>query len=171
MRLLTIPVAAVIAVTSCSGDTAEPAPAPGAVQTLCLAEFCIDYPSDWEVTDVGADFLVLAHSGGAEASVGPIDMQGVAESAGVSWPQDPEETARSFWLLLDDLGDAKLDRVAVTPQGAVDSEGTLDGRTLWHRLLPTAPPRAVGVELRGDGPSWEPHAAIIVGSLREPANP
>jgi hypothetical protein len=176
VRPLTIAVAVSIAVAvtigfaSCSGDAAAPAPEPGATQTVCLPEFCVDYPTDWEVTDVGADFVLLAHPGGAEASVGPIDMQGVTESAGGSWPQDAEDTVRSFWMLLDELGDAELDRVAVTPQGAVDSEGKLDGRTLWHRLLPADPPRAIGAELRADDSSWDSHAVVIVGSLRGPAN-
>jgi hypothetical protein len=171
VRLLTVAVGAAIALASCSGDSIVPAPEPGATQTLCLPEFCVDYPTDWVVADVGADFVVLAHPDGAEASVGPIDMQGVTEGAGAAWPQNAQDTVRSFWMLLDELGEAELDGVTATPQGAVDSVGTLDGKTLWHRLLPTVPPRAIGAELRAADPSWERHAAVIVGSLREPANP
>ncbi len=136
------------------------------MQTVCLPEFCVDYPSDWDI-EVGEEFIALNHPLGAVASVGPIDMQGVVVGAGGSWPADPTRTMELFWQLLDDLGDADLGSLRAAGDG-VDSVGTLDGRRLWHRLLPVAPPRAWGAELRADNDSWESHAAIIVDSLRLP---
>jgi hypothetical protein len=132
----------------------------------CASDFCIDYPNDWEI-EVGEDFILLNHPLGAEASVGRIDMQGVVEGAGGTWPADSEETMRSFWVLLDDLGEADLEELTMT-DSAVDTEGRLDDRRLWHRLLPTSPLRAVGAELRAADSTWEAHAVIITRSLRVP---
>ncbi|MDH3731413.1 MAG: hypothetical protein OES13_09895 [Acidimicrobiia bacterium] len=166
MRSLTLLVVVGLVAGACSSDTAPPAPAPGPVQTVCLPEFCIDYPAEW-VIEVGEDFVTLNHPAGAEASAGRIDMQGVVEGAGGAWPADGEETMRRFWELLDDLGTADLEELRLT-DGAVDTEGRLDDGRLWHRLLPTMPPRAIGAELRGPDRTWEAHAEIITGSLRAP---
>lgn len=166
MRRLTLLVAIGLVAAACSSDSAMPAPAPGPGQTVCLPDFCIDYPSDWEI-EVGEDFVVLNHPLGAEASVGRIDMQGVVEGAGGTWPADAEETMRRFWELLDDLGKADLEELTVDGN-AVDTEGRLDDTRLWHRLLATSPPRAIGAEMRGPDRSWAAHAAIITTSLRAP---
>lgn len=154
-------------VASCGGDSGPPAPDPGPVQTICMAEFCIDYPSEWQI-EVGEDFVVLSHPDGATASVGRIDMRGVVEGAGEFWPASPENTMEAFWALLDDLGSADLDAMSSPAEGIVDSDGQLDGRHLWHRLLVVDAPRAWGAELRADNTTWSTHAAIITGSLRSP---
>lgn len=164
MRRLTLLVAIGLVVAACSSDSAMPAPTPGPRQTVCLVDFCIDYPSDWEI-EVGEDFVALSHPLGAEASVGRIDMQGVVEGAGGTWPADAEETMRRFWELLDDLGSADLNELTVDGN-VVDTEGRLDDKRLWHRLVATAPPRAIGAEMRGPDRTWEAHAAIITKSLR-----
>ena len=93
-------------------------------------------------------------------------MQGVVENAGNTWPQGPEQTMRDFWALLDELGEASLDELIVGPGDVVDTKGSLDDRVLWHRLLPLAPPRAWGAELRAVDSTWESHAEIITLSLR-----
>jgi hypothetical protein len=158
---------AMVAFACSGGEGGAVAPDPGPVQTVCLPEFCIDYPADW-VIELGADFITLEHPLGPMASVGSIDAEGVARGAGTPWPADGVDTMRSFWDLLDELGDADLESITSGRGGVVDTEGTLDGDRLWHRLMPADPPKAWGAELRAPNRGWASHAAIIVGSLREP---
>lgn len=160
--------AVLLSTAACGSDTAGPEPPePGPVQTVCLEEVCVDYPSDW-VIEIGEDFITLQHPDGAQASVGRIDMQAVVANAGSPWPATASETMEAFWELLDELGDADLDDLNEDQSGAVDSVGDLDGRRLWHRLLPIDPPRAWGAEMRAPDGRWEGHAAIITRSLRLP---
>ena len=157
-----------IVVVGCGGGTSGPEPpVPGPVQTLCLEEVCVDYPSDCFI-ESGEDFITLSHPGGPQASVGRIDMRGVVANAGLPWPASSSETMEAFWALLDELGDADLDELVESAGGVVDTVGGLDEGRLWHRLLPIDPPRAWGVEMRAPDSRWEGHAAIITRSLRPP---
>jgi hypothetical protein len=168
MRTLVAASALLVAVAACgSGEAGPVAPDPGPTQTVCLPEFCVDYPADWNI-ELGDGFVTFSHPLGPSASVGAIDMEGVVVGAGGTWPADPEATMRAFWDLLDDLGDASLESLDAGSGGAVDSEGELDGERLWHRLLPVLPPQAWGAEMRAPNRGWRTHAEVIVGSLREP---
>lgn len=170
MRRFALALVIVIAAASCGDSEQGPAPPePGRVQTVCLPEFCVDYPSDW-VIEVGENFVRLEHPLGPLASVGKIDMEGVVTNAGDVWPTDPASTMESFWKALDELAEADVDTIEDRGAGIVDSEGELDGQRLWHRLLVVDAPRAWGAEMRAPDARWETHAEIIVASLRLPAD-
>ena len=99
------------------------------------------------------------------ASVGFVDMRGVAENAGRFWPATPETVVRAFWELLDDLGSAGLDELEELDDGSIRSNGSLDGGRLWHRLIPLEGPTGVGVEVRAPSKAWSEHADVIVDGL------
>lgn len=144
----------------------EPAPEPGEAVSECTETFCFGYPSSW-TAEAGEDFANLAHESEDEAvaSVGSLNMEGVVTATGGSWPAPAEDASRAFWELLDDLGSASLQSVATQPDGSVVSQGTLDGRRLWHRLIPLDGSRAIAVEVRAPNESWQQHADVILDGL------
>lgn len=157
-------VALTLAVAGCAAGAEAPEPGPTA--TLCATPFCLDLPGDWD-GEVGEDFITIAHGTEEEAhgSVGFLNMEAVVSHVGDTWSGSPEDAARSFWMLLDELGSASLDEVVTLADGSVRSVGSLDGGRMWHRLVPIEAERAVAVEVRGPNSSWSIHADIILDGL------
>lgn len=154
-----------LVVAACSAG--PDAPPVGAPETVCTGNFCVDYPSDWEVVEVGVDFAVFRHPSGEDeviASVGQVNMELLATEGGRSWPQTTDEVVRAFWQLLASE-DAELGALRLLVDGSVSSFGALKGGWLWHRLVPIGASRAVGVEIRGPNRSWEDHADVFIEGL------
>ena len=126
------------------------APTPARAETLCSVEFCVSYPSDWSVDEIAGDFAVFSHpdgEGAVAASVGQINMRGLADATERHWPQPPAVAVQAFWELLEPE-DGALDGFRVRSDGSVSSSGTFRDGHLWHRLVPIDADRAVGVEIR-----------------------
>ena len=98
------------------------------------------------------------------ATIGQVNMEGVANADGKEWPQTTDSVVRSFWALMDG-GGAELATVRPLRDGSVETFGTFDGGRLWYRLTPVDGRRAIGVEVRGPNSTWGPHAEAIMGSL------
>lgn len=163
-RLVALLVVALL-VTGCgSGPSAPPITS---VRTECASDFCVDFPSDWTVVELGADFLTLSHPAAPDviqATVGQVNMEGIVGADGMAWPQPIDVVVRSFWNLIDD-GDAELATLSPQEDGSLESFGTFRGGRLWHRLSPVSGVHAVGVEVRAPNSTWAEHAETIMGSL------
>ena len=162
MRLL---LGSVMLVAACGADSA-PAPEPQEAVTACSADYCVDHPSDWDI-EFGEGFATLTHSSETEAlgSVGRVDMRAVVTESGGSWPTTPEVVVRSIWALLDEFGEADLQKLEMQADGSVRSEGTLDGRRSWNLLIPQRGIEAIGVELRAPSAEWSDHADVILSRI------
>ncbi len=166
--LWTLAVVAFAAAMVACGDSGPEAPAVGAVEMYCGANFCVDYPQDWTVVDSADDYVTLAHPADPEgivATVGQTGMAALVEAAGSAWPQPPIEVARSFWGLIDD-GGAQLDTIEVRNDGSVASFGSYGGGHLWYRLVPLSGDDAIAVEVRAPNTTWSAHALAITDSLQ-----
>lgn len=128
---------------------------------VCIDEVCISYPGGWEVREKGSDFVSFAHPDAGEAALatlGPVNMQAVVESAGHTWPAGTAVVVESFWELLDVAGAGSLERMERLQGGAFRSSGANEDGRLWHLLIPVSGSAAIGVEVRGPNQSWEAHA-------------
>jgi hypothetical protein len=167
LRLLVIAMTT-IGLAAC-GDGGVEAPPVGDMTTVCAGRLCADYPIGWEV-ESGDGFISFRHpldSDSVLATVGLIDLAGLVEAAGGSWPASTPQAAAAFWELLGE--DASLDGITPGVDGSVSSRGELGDLVLWHRIVPDDPPRAVGVEVRAPNEGWVEHAeAILDGARLEP---
>ncbi len=142
------------------------APPVGAVAEACAeTSFCIGMPEGWTAVDRGPRHVTIEHPDGADATVGFVEMDRVVAATGGSWPQSPEQVARSLWALFDG-GDAALDEVTTRPDGSVRSAGSISTGTQWHLLVPLEDASAVGVVVRAPAASWESHVDAVFGGLR-----
>ena len=154
-----------LTVASCSpGATA---PAVGQPEVVCIDPVCIAYPGGWEVRDQGPDFVSFAHpaSEHALATVGPVNMKALVESAGRPWPASTEDAVESLWELLGASGAASLERIERLTGGAFRSSGSHQDGRLWHLLITGTGTAAVGVEVRGPNRSWEAHADVFFAGV------
>lgn len=130
------------------------------VTPVCTDEFCVDVPVGWD-GEVGDTFLALNHVADVDetfftASV--IDMEAIVTSAGGTWPVQTDDVVRSFWSLLEDVGEGSLIRTQRMVGGAVRSWGSHSTGDMWFVIVPVEGSKAVGVEIRGPNASWETHA-------------
>lgn len=155
--------------SACGGGEPGPAaPEVGAIETVCSASACVDHPAGWEV-EVGETFLAFRHPIDPErivASVGAVDMATLVETVGGEWPAPPRDAIVAFWELIGGGEDASLDGIETRSDGAIRSEGVLEGLRMWHLLVPGFGRSGVGVEVRAPNGSWEAHADVFLGSLR-----
>lgn len=160
LRLASLTLAALLAVAACAGP---PAPAVTGSGRVCGDPACAAFPAGW-VAETGPGFVAFTNPQGARASVGTIDMRGVVEGAGGSWPAAPETVVRAFWSLVDG-GRAELEELVVAGDGSVRSRGRFQTGVLWHRLLPGSGEAAVGVEVRAPDRGWQPHADVLLDGV------
>lgn len=145
---------------------APAAPTVGAVAEACAeTSFCIGMPEGWVAVDRGPRHVTIEHPDGVDATVGFVEMDRVVAATGGSWPQSPEQVARSLWALFDG-GEAALDDVTTSPDGSVRTKGSISTGTQWHLLVPLEGATAVGVVVRAPAASWETHVDAIFGGLR-----
>lgn len=149
-----------IVLAACS--TGPEAPIVGAIAEVCTPDFCVDYPNDWSVVDTGEQFVSFAHPEGADliATVGRVNLEGIADNAGATWPVPPREVVDLLWSLLDG-GEAELGAAMLVPGGSLDSWGFISSGRLWHRLIPVSASRGFGIEVRAPNASWETHADVF----------
>ena len=154
-----------VVLAACSGG--PDAPVTGSAENVCTEVFCLNYPSDWSVDEVGPDFVVFSHpegGGAALASAGRIDPPGLIAATGGTWPQSVDVVIEAFWSLLADEG-ANLDGYRIASDGSVTSSGDFRDGRLWHRLIPLDGDTAIGVEVRGPNQSWSRHADVFTAGL------
>ena len=147
--------------------TGPAAPAIQATELACIEEFCLTYPAGWEV-DTGSAYIAFSHPTAPEtsiATVAPLNMEVVVESAGGSWPARTEEVVRSFWTLLKNADVATFERLERLTGGSFRSEGSYEQGHLWHLLIPGEGSKAVAAEVRGPNESWEAHADVMFDGL------
>lgn len=157
--------AILLVVGACSAGV--DAPVAGSPESLCAGNFCLAYPSDWSVVEVGEDHAVFSHPATADglgASVGQVNMESIVAASGGVWPQRTDAVVEAFWALLEAEG-AKLAGLRFRDDGSVASSGALAGGRLWHRLIPIGDGRAVGVEVRAPNDTWAPHADVFLDGL------
>ncbi len=158
--------AALVLVAAC-GDTGPDAGPPGATETVCAVNFCIGYPGDWDVAEVGEDFVRFEHPDDPDsllASVGQVNMEGVVTQAGDPWPQLTDGVVRSFWTLLAETG-AELSTLDPRGDGAVGSLGSFENGRLWVLISPIDTRTAVGVEVRAPNTTWSTHVDVFFDNL------
>ena len=158
-------VATFLLVSACSTGPAAPPIETG--DTVCSDAFCVSVPDGWEV-ERGQQYLAFRHEaspGEAQATISPINMQALVESAGDSWPASTEEVVAAFWRLLGEGGLAEFERMERLTGGAFRSEGSYGNGKLWHLLIPGTGGRGVAFEVRGPNASWEIHAEAFFSSL------
>ncbi len=153
---------AVILVVATGGTDAGPvAPPVGQLETVCTGDVCVRHPAGWDV-EVGEGFLTFAHPADPAqilGSVGKVNMRGLVEGAGGTWPAPPAEAARAFFELLGETQDAGMDGdPQVLGDGSVAAQGTLEGLRIWYRLVPRDGEAAVGIEIRAPNRTWQGHA-------------
>ncbi len=156
-----------LVVTACGGDSGPDAPDVGATEVACNEVMCAEYPAGWDV-EIGETFLSFSHPLAPQsvlATVGRVDMRGVVTGAGGTWPAAIESVVRDLWALLAGGEGAELSRVDLLSDGSVRSEGRIEGMRMWHRLIPIAPPRAIGVELRAPNTTWQAHADVFLDGV------
>ncbi len=154
-------------IAAACGSSGPAAPPVGTAELVCGGNFCVEYPTSWELVEQTPEFVSLRHPLAPDdvvATVGQVNMEGIVNGAGKEWPQTTDSVVRSFWTLIDG-GGAELATVTPLQDGSVESFGTFAGGRLWYRLTPLEGRRAVGVEVRGPNSSWETHAELILGSL------
>ena len=162
--------AAILVLAACSSGA--DAPVTGASSTICGANFCLAYPGDWAVVEAGDDYAVFSHPAAPDAvvaSVGQVDMRGLAAATDRTWPQPAAVAVEAFWELLGS-DQASRDGVRRRADGSVSSEGAFRDGRLWHRLVPLDENEAVGVEVRAPNRSWRQHAAAFLDGLRTVAD-
>ena len=156
--------ALVLLVAACGGG--PDAPEISATEQVCIDDFCVEFPHSWTVVETGPRFVSFAHPESSEviATVGRVNLEGIATSAGASWPVAPGDVVDLLWSILDG-GDAELANVRLEPGGIYDSWGFVSTGRLWHRLVPVTPSRGYGVEVRAPNESWEEHADVFRSGL------
>ena len=155
---------AALAVGGCSAGLE--APAAGDPSEACIVDFCVAYPAGWEVVESGDRFIsfVFSDADTVVATVGRVNLEGIATNAGASWPQPARDVVELLWSLLDG-GEAELARVDLVRGGSLDSWGFISSGRLWHRLVPISASRGYGIEVRAPNASWEPHADVFRSGL------
>ncbi len=159
-----VALAAAMLVASCGGG--PNAPVIAATQQVCIADFCVDYPDGWTVAETGERFVSFTHADSADviATVGRVNLEGIAVNAGASWPVAPRDVVELLWSILDG-GEAELANVMLEQGGVYDSWGFISSGRLWHRLVPVTPSKGFGVEVRAPNSSWESHANVFRSGL------
>ena len=150
------------------GSSGPAAPEVQALQSVCGTNFCIEFPASWEVVESTDEFASLRHPLAPDdvvATVGQVNMEGIAAADGKPWPQTPDSVVRSFWAIIDG-GGAELATLNPLRDGSIETFGTFAGGRLWYRLAPLEGREALGIEVRGPNSSWASHASVIVGSLQ-----
>lgn len=94
------------------------------------------------------------------ATVGRVNLEGIAVSAGAVWPVPAREVVELLWSLLDG-GEAELGTATLVEDGSYDSRGFVSTGRLWHRLIPVTASRGFGIEVRAPNSSWEEHADVF----------
>ena len=157
-RLIAVLAAVGLAVGAC-GASGPDAPAYTDLAQACTADFCVSYPAGWELTDSGDGFMSFSHPAGDGilATVGRVNLEGVATNSGLTWPAQTEDVVSGLWSLFDG-GGAELERVELVDIGEYDSSGAISTGRLWHRLIEVSASRGFGVEVRAPNPSWGAHA-------------
>ena len=148
-------------------STGIEAPPVGETDVVCAERFCIEYPAAWTVTDIGDSFATFAHPAAPDevvASVGAVNMEGLVQAAGGTWPQTVDNVVRTFWSLADD-GKAEVGEVRPLLDGSVSSSGVYQGGRLWFRLVPTSASRGLGIEVRAPNRTWGDHADVFLDGL------
>ncbi|MDX1691741.1 MAG: hypothetical protein R3290_12035 [Acidimicrobiia bacterium] len=167
-RTLVAAVVVALVAAACGGEAGPEAPPVGAVETSCSETACVDHPAGWDV-EVGETYLAFRHPDDPErvvASVGDVDMAALVETVGGEWPAPPRAAIEAFWDLIGGGEDASLDGIETRDDGAIRSEGELEGLRMWHLLVPGFARTGIGVEVRAPNDSWEAHADVFLGSLR-----
>lgn len=166
-RTVLAAVVATMALAAAACSNGIEGPAVGEVAEACVSEFCIDYPVDWEVVELGEEFISFRYPSaeGVVATVGRVNMEGVVVNAGGDWPQPARTVVDHLWSLLDG-GEAELAARGLVVGGAIDSWGFISSGRLWHRLVPVTSSVAIGVEVRGPNNTWEDHADVFRQSVR-----
>jgi len=162
-----IGVALLLVVAACS--SAPAAPIVEDVELGCVDEFCIVFPVGWEM-EAGDSYLAFSHPaapGQAAATISPVNLRALVESAGGSWPAATEDVVRAFWQLLEDADVGSLERLERLTGGAFLSEGAYEEGRLWHLLIPGAGNRGLAVEVRGPNASWKPHADVFFSDIEQ----
>ncbi len=160
--------ALVLLAAACSTDAGPDAPPPGSTETICATPFCAAYPGDWDA-EAGDDFISFSHPVDPLqilGTIGRVDLQGIIQAAGGTWPADGEAVVRAFFELLDETQSASLDEPVVTrADGSVLGNGRIEDLRIWYRLIPIDGSTGVGVEVRGPNASWEAHADLILDGV------
>lgn len=154
-----------LAAAGCSdGPTA---PAIDGSEEVCIDDFCAAYPAGWEVVEAGNRFVSFSHPRAEDviATVGRVNLEGIASSAGGGWPLPAREVVDLFWQILDG-GEAELSAVMLEAGGVYDSQGFISTGRLWHRLIPVTASRGFGIEVRAPNNSWREHADLFRNGLR-----
>jgi hypothetical protein len=140
----------------------------GETSLACTDRFCVTHPTSWEIVDQGAEHVSFANvddPDGLIATAGVVNMQGLVEANGGTWPQSPRGVVEVMWSALDN-GEADLGEIRSLEDGSVRSFGVFQGGRLWHRLVPVDATRAVGVDVRAPSRAWETHADVFLEGLQ-----
>lgn len=164
-RTLAGAMALALFVVACSGGPS--APDIEGNEEVCIADFCATYPTGWEIVEAGDRFVSFAHPMATDviATVGRVNLEGIAASAGSSWPVPARDVVDLFWEILDG-GEAELSAVSLVEDGSLDSQGFIGTGRLWHRLVPVTASRGFGIEVRAPNTSWREHAAVFRSGVR-----
>jgi hypothetical protein len=160
-KILALVFSVVLVVAACSAGPDAPAVHRGEV--ACADRFCVGFPDGWDV-ETGEEYLSFVHPEAPErafATVAFVNTEGVVTAAGGTWPATSETLVRSFWTLLEDQGVASFERMERVGDGRIVASGSYQGGRLWTLFIPIDSRRALGVEVRGPNPTWEPHAEMF----------
>lgn len=164
-HLIVVLVAAVLLLGVAGCGASAPAPPVTSVGEACAeTSFCIGMPDGWTIADRGPRHVTIEHPDGADATVGFVEMDRVIAATGASWPQSPEQVARSLWALFDG-GEASLDTVETLADGAVRTVGSISTGTQWHLLVPLEGTSAAGVVVRAPSAAWVEHVDAVFAGL------
>ncbi|NND02333.1 MAG: hypothetical protein HKN91_06050 [Acidimicrobiia bacterium] len=164
VRLLGLLYAGMLVIAACGGG--PDAPTLGATNDVCIDDFCVNYPEGWTVAEQDERFVSFTHPESSDliATVGRVNLEGIAVAAGAQWPVAPRDVVDLLWSILDG-GDAEVANVMLEQGGVYDSWGFISTGRLWHRLVPVTASRGIGVEVRAPNASWEPHADVFRSGL------
>ena len=153
-----------LAVGGCAAAAEAPPAAPSDV--VCTDRFCVTPPEGWVIVDQGADHVSFEHpdAAGTMATAGVVNMQGLVEANGGTWPVGTRGVVEVMWSAFDN-GNARLGETRPLPDGSIESSGVFGTGRLWHRLVPIDATRAVAVDLRAPSVTWEDHARVFLDGL------
>jgi hypothetical protein len=165
-RLSTAVVMLALLAAACSSGPSVTAV--GETSLACTDRFCVTHPTSWEIVDQGSGHVSFANADDPDtliATAGVVNMRGLVEANGGTWPQSTRGVVEVMWTALDN-GKADLGEIRSLEDGSVRSFGVFQGGRLWHRMVPVDATRAVGVDVQAPSGEWETHADVFLAGLQ-----
>ncbi len=157
-----------ILMAACSTGGGVEAPPVSGTEIACMSRGCVTYPAGWTV-EVGDDYVSLNHPADPDlvlGTLGLVDMEGLVEAAGGTWPASPVQVIDALFFLLGEDQDADLDgRPLLADDGSASAVGRIEDLRFFYRLVPLEGTTALGIEVRAPNGSWASHADVMLGGV------